>query len=210
MKKKNAKAKTAVKATVKKVAKVAKVIVPVIVPSNKELVGDYLEGKTFLNSRKAFRDFKDQAAKTVKISQAYFYTLFKMFGKREKKSEGLASFVNVELFATPMCAYKAYTKSLAEGIKGVSFAYFLNVWKRTLGITGSVRVKKVAKAKVVKATRTIKLTINMKQLSAREILAEVAKLDASNAILAINTKNKTKIVKEATNFLTVKGYKVTA
>jgi hypothetical protein len=167
-----------------------------------------LEGKTFLNSRKAFRDFKDQAAKTVKISQAYFYTLFKMFGKREKKSEGLASFVNVELFVTPMSAYKAYTKSLAEGIKGVSFAYFLNVWKRTLGISGSVRTKKVVK--VVKATRTIKLTINMKQLSAREILAEVAKLDASNAILAINTKNKTKIVKEATNFLTVKGYKVTA
>jgi len=207
MKKKSAKAKTAVKKAVKKVA-VAPVAKPAIVPSNKELVGDYLEGKTFLNSRKAFRDFKDQAAKTVKISQAYFYTLFKMFGKREKKSEGLASFVNVELFVTPMSAYKAYTKSLAEGIKGVSFAYFLNVWKRTLGISGSVRTKKVVK--VVKATRTIKLTINMKQLSAREILAEVAKLDASNAILAINTKNKTKIVKEATNFLTVKGYKVTA
>lgn len=180
---------------------------PAIVPSNKELVGSFLEGKSFLNSRQAFRKFVDEASKTVKISQAYFYTLFKMFGKREKKSEGLVLFVNPESYVTPMAGYKAYIKGLDAEVKGVSFAYFLNVWKRTNGITGSVRTKAKPAAKKV---RTIKLTINIKTLSAREIQNKIAEIDAQNAILSYNTKNKTKIVKDAVAFLSGKGYAVKA
>lgn len=192
--------KTAKKAVAKKVAKKAVVVVAPVVPtkSSKEAVADFLTGKTFLNSRAAFRQFKAQNP-TSTIQQNYFYTLFHIFGTRSKKKDFVVSFISTGSYKNCMAAYKAYRETVTTDF--VAFAYFLNVWKRHFGLTGPIR-QKVAKTPKVE-------TIKLSTLSAKEILAKANELlKEQAAAIPTNLKNKARIVKTATQLFQANGYVV--
>jgi hypothetical protein len=163
--------------------------------TTKELVAEFLETKGFLNSRQAFRNFKELNP-NVKVSQAYFYTLFSSFGKRETKKNTIQEVISSNALKTPMAAYRKYV-DLEK--KPVSFAYFLNVWKRHFKIEGTVRTKKVEKP--------VNETVQLSSLTAREIVKKVEELTKSTALLSVNLKNKDSIVKKASEILNNAGFK---
>ena len=181
--------------------------------SAKEEVADFLEGKPFLNSRQAYRAFKT-ANPTSKVSQGYFYTLFTTFGDKETKASKVIDFIKPEIYGNCSKAYKAYCADTEEG-KRVVFAYFLTNWKKELGIVGSAKIKKekvakkekVVKAKQPKITRAV---VEVKNLSAKQILAKIAEHDKASKILNFNVKNKARILKEAISFFQTKGFEVIA
>ncbi len=190
------------KVAVKKVAKAKKVVAPVVEApktkrpekSSKELVADFLEGKSFLNSRQACREFKKENP-TVSIKQAYFYTLFATFGTRLKKKTGIVALISGGVHKNCMAAYKGYKETLAVGEKAVAFTYFLNIWKKHFNLTGPIRQK--AKS------------VELSTLSAKAIIAKATELlkEKASAIVA-NVKNKKEVVKQATELFKAEGYKV--
>ena len=201
------------KAAPKKVAKkaVAKVVVAKVEPktkrpeiTSKELVADFLTGKSFANSRIAFRQFKQENS-TVSIKQAYFYTLFATFGTRTKKKDGIISMISTGSHKNCMAAYKAYKETVVVGEKAVAFTYFLNLWKKHFNLSGPIRQKAPKKEKVAKVSKTVELST----LSAKAVIAKATELlkEKANA-LPTNLKNKTAIVKQATELFKAEGYVV--
>lgn len=178
--------------------------------SAKEEVADFLESGAYLNSRQAYRAFK-AANPESKVSQGYFYTLFTTFGSKETKASKLIDFIKPEIYGNCSKAYKAYCAA-TEGSKRVVFAYFLTNWKKELGIVGSAKVKKekTAKAVKVKQPKITRAVVEIKNLSAKQILEKIAEHDKASKILSFNVKNKARIVKEATSFFQTKGFEVIA
>jgi hypothetical protein len=166
----------------------------------KQTIASFIEGKSFLNSRQALREFK-AVYPEIKVSEMYFYTLFKLFGTRLQKKEHVLEVINRGGWKNCMDAYKAYK---TETNNPVAFAYFLNVWKKHFNIQGSSKVKK---AKVEKENTLI---ISFKEKTARQILIDVQTHIGEHPILNISLKNKQKIVKEAIQLFKTKGFTVEA
>jgi len=208
-----AKAKKAVKKIAKKapVKKVAKVVAPIVeVPkakrseiTSKELVADFLTGKSFANSRVAFRQFKKENS-TVSIKQAYFYTLFATFGTRTKKKTGILALIATGSHKNCMAAYKEYKEGVVVGEKAVAFTYFLNLWKKHFNLSGPIRQKAAKKVKVAK-----KVTVELSTMTAKQIIAKATELLKEKAnVLPTNLKNKAEVVKQATELFKAEGYLV--
>jgi len=122
--------------------------------SSKEQVVEFLDKRPFLNSRVAFRAFKAQNVDS-KISQIYFYTLFAKFGQREKKKDDVIKVIQNGPHKNCMGAYRKYKNQVDEP---VSFAYFLNVWKKEFNLgDGPIRQKtKTAEEVLTKAKKITK------------------------------------------------------
>ena len=184
--------KKVAKKAVKKVVKAVEVpVAPVETRTSKEIVAEFLTGKSYRNSRIAFREFVS-ANPTVKIKQNYFYTLFTLFGTRMKKSDIVKMFIASTIITGCFDAYKEYKK---DAVSPVAFAYFLNIWKRHFGLTGSIRTKKEVKS------------VELSTLSARQIIEKATELLKEKAAsLPTNLKNKGAIVKSATQLFKAEGY----
>lgn len=171
--------------------------------SSKIAVADFLTGKSFLNSREAFRVYKTENP-TAKIEQAYFYTLFSMFGTRAKKNTNALSAIATTTHKSCMSAYREYKLASTPGEKVVVFAYFLTLWKKHFNLTGSIRQKKV---KVVEP-ELFKM-IDLSVLTAKQIIATATELFKEKAVtLPTNLKNKAGILKSATTLFKSEGYQV--
>lgn len=176
--------------------------------TRKELVADFLTGKSFLNSRIAFRQFKTENP-SIGIKQTYFYTLFKSFGIRSsRRTKAFATIVSGE-HKNAMAAYKEYLKGDFSDEKAVRFTCFLKLWKIHHNIDGYVRRKeKTVKAPKVKVQKTTS-TVELSKLSAKEIIGKANELLKEKAnVLPTNLKNKAGIVKKATQLFKDAGYKV--
>jgi hypothetical protein len=152
--------------------------------TRKEQVASFLNKKTFLNSRVAFREFKT-ANPTVLVKQTYFYALFVSFGVRVKKGSSALTIMSTGGHKNCVTAYKTYTKNEATPI---SFGYFLTLWKRHFKVAGYIR-RKPKVAKVVVLSKTV-------ELSAKQIIAKGDKL------------LKAKVVKSATQLFKAAGCQV--
>lgn len=167
--------------------------------SIKETIASFVEGKSFLNSREALREF-NAAYPHVKVSEMYFYTLFKIFGKRIQKKEHVLKVISRGNWRNCMEAYEVYK---TETDSPVAFVYFLNIWKKYFGIKGST--KKIARSKEKHET----ITISFKEKTAKQILTEVeTHIGKNHPILTINLKNKQKIIKEAIHLFKTNGFAV--
>ncbi len=175
------------KAKAKKSAKVAKAVkVPGGITS-KEVVAKFLEGKSFPNSREAGRAFRKENP-TVKIQQAYFYTLFASFGTRTKKKDGILSLIKTGDFKNCMAGYHSYKSSVVAPEKPVAFTYFLNLWKKEKGLTGPIRAKATpkVKAKAKKAVKPVKVAKKVKKVTPKVIAPKVevvAEVPATTVII---------------------------
>lgn len=174
--------------------------------TRKELVADFLTGKSFLNSRIAFRQFKSENP-SIGIKQTYFYTLFKSFGIRSSRRTKAFEVIQSGEHKNAMTAYKEYLKGDFASEKAIRFTCFLKLWKIHHRIDGYVRRKekteKVAKVKVVAPE------VKISTMSAKEIIGKANELLKEKAnVLPTNLKNKAGIVKKATQLFKDAGYKV--